>query len=56
MMQDLEKDHVIEAREKQLLKVNDQLVVSKQVTAQIQQIFLQRGKMMQDLQEEIQCL
>ena len=52
----LEKDHVIEAREKQLLKVNDQLVVSKQVTAQLQQIFLQREKMMQDLQEEIQCL
>ena len=52
----LEKDHVIEAREKQLLKVNDQLVVSKQVTAQLQQIFLQREKMMQDLQEEIQSL
>ena len=52
----LEKDHVIEAREKQLLKMNDQLVVSKQVTAQLQQIFLQREKMMQDLQEEIQCL
>ena len=50
------KDHVIEAREKQLRKLNQQLTTSEQVTAQFQQSLLQREKMIQNLQEENQHL
>ena len=41
----LKKDHVIEARERQLLKLNQQLATSEQVTAQLQ-------NKIQELQEE----
>ena len=40
-----EKDHVIEAIERRLLKLNQQLAVSERVTAQLQ-------KTIQELQEE----
>ena len=51
-----EKDHVIEARERQLRELNQQLAASEQVTARLQQNLLQREKKIQKLQEENQHL
>ena len=50
-----EKDHVIEARERQLRELHQQLVASEQVTAQLQQKVLQREDMIQELQESLEA-
>ena len=51
-----EKNHAIEARERQLRELNQQLAASEQVTAHLQKSLLQREKMILKLQEENQHL
>ena len=51
-----DKDRVIEARERHVRELIQQLAANEQVTAQFQQNLLQKEKFIQDLQEEIQHL
>ena len=51
-----EKDHVIDAMERRIQELNQQLTASRQATAQLQQTLLQREKVIQQLQEENQHL
>lgn len=50
------KDYNIEARERQFQELKQQLAASEQVIAQLQQNLQQRAKIIQELQEENQCL